>query len=453
MKYRTLTFLSLLFALPAMQAADDPPLPPPEATEVWSPVPPIVSADPGRPPSDAIVLFDGSNLNAWVVPETPGWKLEDGAIVAPAKEKTGMLRTREGFGDAQLHLEFRTPAPAAGEGQSRGNSGVYLMGIYEVQVLDSWHNKTYVNGQAAAVYKQYAPLVNASRPPGHWQTYDLVFIAPRFGADGGLLSPARVILFHNGVLVQHDVALRGPTLNRGLPHYTPHAAELPLELQDHKNPVAFRNIWIRRLAPPATADAGWTSLFDGRTLTGWTKHGGGATFEVRDGAIVGRNGPRHNTFLCTDRAYRDFELEFDVKITGSLNSGVQIRSKVRPEEIDGAPAERVYGPQVEIENSPGESGYLYAERADGWMTPDDIRKPLDVFKNDEWNRYRVVAQGPRIQTWINGEPVSDLVDEKIYAAHAEGFIGLQVHQIKEPAGTLEVSWRNLRIREVTPPGS
>jgi hypothetical protein len=160
------------------------------------------------------------------------------------------VQTKQAFGDVQLHLEFRTPAKVVGDGQGRGNSGIYFMGLYELQILDSWQNPTYANGQAASIYKQIPPLVNASRQPGDWQSYDVVFIAPRFAADGKLLRPARMTAFHNGVLVQHDVTLRGPTVFRGEPKYSPHAAKLPLLLQDHRNPVAFRNIWVRELSLP-----------------------------------------------------------------------------------------------------------------------------------------------------------------------------------------------------------
>jgi hypothetical protein len=235
---------------------------PNEFTEVWSPVPAVVTAPANTAPSDAIVLFDGSNLDQWEPVRAGGqpWKIEDGALtVVPtrAPNPTSDQRTKQAFGDVQLHIEWRTPAEVRGDGQNRGNSGVFFMGLYELQILDSFRNETYVNGQAGAVYKEQAPLVNVSRPPGEWQSYDAVFIAPRFAADGKLLSPARMSAFHNGVLVQHDVALTGPTPNGPtfnqptLPPYAAHAAKLPLMLQDHRNPVAFRNIWVRELALPA----------------------------------------------------------------------------------------------------------------------------------------------------------------------------------------------------------
>ncbi len=233
--------------------------PPPEAaTEVWTPVPPRVEAPVARPPSDAIVLFDGYSLEAWepVRPDGPHWKIQDGAMVVVPAPRPCDQRTKRAFGDVQLHLEWKAPTPARGRGQDRGNSGVFFMGLYELQILDSFDNPTYVNGAAGAIYKERAPLVSAARRPGEWQTYDVVFIAPQFRADGTVARKARMTVFFNGVLVQHDVALTGPTPNgptfhrRDLPPYFAHAARLPLVLQDHRHPVAFRNIWVRELELP-----------------------------------------------------------------------------------------------------------------------------------------------------------------------------------------------------------
>ena len=232
-----------------MAAQDEPP---PEATEQWKPVPAVVSAPAGAPPSDAIALFTGTAVDAWepVKGGSVRWKVIDGALVI--EPDSGDLRTRQSFGDVQLHIEFRTVAPPTGEGQGRSNSGVFLMGLYELQVLDSYRNDTYVNGQAAAIYKQHAPLVNASRAPGEWQTYDVIFRAPVWSAAGAAdVIPARMTVLHNGVLVQDDAILRGPTIHRGQPAYQRHAPKLPIVLQDHHNRVAFRNIWVRELAPRA----------------------------------------------------------------------------------------------------------------------------------------------------------------------------------------------------------
>lgn len=219
-----------------------------EVTDVWEPVPPVVTPGTGTaPPSDAIILFDGITLDNWVDRDgNPApWTLENGAMtVVPG---TGDIRTKQGFGDVQLHVEWRTPDVIKGEGQGRGNSGVFLMGRYEVQVLDSYENATYPNGQAASVYKQHIPLVNACRAPGEWQTYDIIFMAPRFNEDGRIAIPARVTVIHNGVLVQNNVEIWGTTQFIGLPQYSAHSMQEPIRLQDHGDLVSFRNIWVREL--------------------------------------------------------------------------------------------------------------------------------------------------------------------------------------------------------------
>lgn len=214
------------------------------------PQPPVVApaptARPDAPPADAIVLFDGKDLSQWEADSGPaGWKVDSGYMEVVAG--TGAIHTRRGFGDCQLHVEWRAPLPAQGEGQERGNSGVYLMSRYEVQVLDSYGNTTYPDGQASAVYGQFPPLVNASRPPGVWQSYDIVFHRPRFNAKGKLLQPARLTVLHNGVLVQDNVELSGPTAHQHRPPYVAHADEMPVLLQDHGHPVRYRNIWVRPL--------------------------------------------------------------------------------------------------------------------------------------------------------------------------------------------------------------
>jgi hypothetical protein len=218
------------------------PLPP-----VIDPGTPSTQDSPGRPPSDAVVLFDGKDLSKWAHKDGSAakWKVENG--YAEVAAKTGYIYTRAAFGDCQLHVEFTEPAPPKGESQERGNSGVFLMGLYEIQVLDSYENKTYADGEAAAVYGQYPPLVNSSRPPGQWQTYDIVFHGPRFDKDGKLLRPARATVFHNGVLAQDNVELSGPTAHGKRPPYEAQPEKLPLALQDHGNPVRYRNIWIREL--------------------------------------------------------------------------------------------------------------------------------------------------------------------------------------------------------------
>jgi len=203
----------------------------------------------GRPPSDAVVLFDGKDLYKWQNAKTGDpapWKVGNGYF--EVAKGTGNIRTRDGFGDSQLHVEFAEPDPPVGMDQDRGNSGVFLHGLYEVQVLDSYVNKTYADGQAAGIYGQYPPLVNASRPPGQWQAYDIIFHGPRFAKNGNLIRPARMTVLHNGVLVQDNVELTGPTGHHVRPPYQAGPEKLPLELQDHNHPVHYRNIWIRELA-------------------------------------------------------------------------------------------------------------------------------------------------------------------------------------------------------------
>ncbi|MCA8989792.1 MAG: DUF1080 domain-containing protein [Planctomycetaceae bacterium] len=205
--------------------------------------PVVVSAPANQAPSDAIVVFDGKDFSGFTSDD--GWKLQDGELVAGG---SGGLTTKEAFGDCQVHLEWASPSEVKGEGQGRGNSGVYLMGKYEVQILDSYENETYFDGQCGSIYKQYPPLVNACRPPGEWQTYDIIFTAPRFHNDGSVKSPAYFTVLQNGVLVQNHVELQGGTFWHIPPEYSAHEGELPIHIQNHGNPVRFRNIWVRRVA-------------------------------------------------------------------------------------------------------------------------------------------------------------------------------------------------------------
>jgi hypothetical protein len=208
---------------------------------VW-PEPAIVT--PGKdsaPPSDAVVLFDGKDLSKWS--DGDKWIIKDGYAIAA---KTG-ITTKDSFGDCQLHLEFASPDVVKGSGQGRGNSGVYLMGKYEVQILDSHENKTYFDGQCASIYKQHPPLVNASRKPGEWQTYDILFESPRFEKDGKLARPSYVTVLHNGIVVQNHFELQGGTFYDRPAAYTPHPPRAPMHIQFHGDPVKFRNIWLREL--------------------------------------------------------------------------------------------------------------------------------------------------------------------------------------------------------------
>ncbi len=219
----------------------------PEPTEVWEPEPRVVT--PGEnhaPPSDAIVLFDGKSTKEWKHEDGTDikWNVKDGVLTV--QPGAGDIMTRQTFGDAQLHIEWRTPAEVVGEGQGRGNSGIFLQNRYEVQVLDNYENRTYSNGQAGSIYKQSIPLVNACRPPGTWQTYDIIYKAPRFNADGVKVAPAFVTVIQNGILVQNHTEIKGTTEYIGLPKNMAHGDD-SIKLQDHSNPVSYRNIWLRKL--------------------------------------------------------------------------------------------------------------------------------------------------------------------------------------------------------------
>lgn len=243
---------------PAAPAAPPPARGNPADTEVWEPVPKVVT--PGltssSAPADAIVLFDGSNLNEWVSPKDKspaGWTVAGGVLTV--NKPAGNIETKRSFAGYQLHLEWRIPADITGTGQGRGNSGLFLAstgtgdGGYELQILDSYENKTYANGQAGSIYKQSIPLANANKKPGEWQTYDVIWTAPTFKADGSLETPAYVTALHNGVLIQNHFELKGETVYIGKPQYRKYEAA-PIKLQAHGDksaPISFRNIWVREL--------------------------------------------------------------------------------------------------------------------------------------------------------------------------------------------------------------
>jgi hypothetical protein len=231
----------------------------PKQTEVWEPVPKVVTPGDklGDPPTDAIILFGGKDLDQWrSVRDTTapaGWSVTDGIITV--SKTSGNIETKQSFMDYQLHVEYRIPSNITGSDQARGNSGVFLASTgpgddgYELQVLDSYNNLTYVNGQAGSIYKQSIPLVNACRKPGDWQAYDVIWTAPRFNDDGSVKTTARVTVFHNGVIIQNNYELKGATRYIGTPFYKKHGAS-PIKLQAHgdkSEPISYRNIWVRPL--------------------------------------------------------------------------------------------------------------------------------------------------------------------------------------------------------------
>jgi hypothetical protein len=252
--------LAALVSVAAALSAQEPAKPKPEDTEVWTPVPKIVTpgATEAAPPSDAIVLFDGKNEDEWVSAQdhSPAqWVVANGILTVSKAKGVGNIETKRKFKDYQLHLEFRIPENITGSGQARGNSGVFLASTgpgddgYELQVLDSYNNTTYVNGQAASIYKQSPPLANPARKPGEWQSYDVAWTAPAFNDDGSVKTPAYVTVFFNGVLVQNHFQLLGQTLYIGKPFYKKYdTAAIKLQAHgDHSEPISFRNIWVREL--------------------------------------------------------------------------------------------------------------------------------------------------------------------------------------------------------------
>jgi len=251
MKIRILTLALLFSAMWAVAQESESVQMKPEMTEIWDPEVSVITPGetPMDAPSDAIVLFDGTDLGReWTNADggEPGWLVEDGCVTVTPR--AGVIKTKRVFEDFQLHIEWRAPADVKGESQGRGNSGIFLQELYEVQVLDSYNNRTYRNGQAGSLYKQYAPLVNACKAPGVWQVYDIIYTAPRYNEDGTFFTPPTVTVLQNGVLVQNHVKLRGPTEYIGIPEYfvEPHGPK-GIVLQDHGNPVSYRNIWIREL--------------------------------------------------------------------------------------------------------------------------------------------------------------------------------------------------------------
>ena len=259
MKLKHLFLLTGLIAVLSLSAQErqfpQPPPMTPEMTQIWEPQPLRVTpgracATVGTAPSDAIVLFDGTDLSAWVNMsdgQPAEWILRDGLLFV--NRETGDIQTKQLFNDFQLHIEWMIPTDVQGEGQGRGNSGIFLQGLYEIQVLDSYGSYTYIHGQAGGIYKQTAPLVNATRPPGEWNVYNIIWTAPTFRADGTLRTYPRITAFHNGVLIHHETIVHGPTTWIGLPRPVKHGPG-PIRLQAHggsRQPVAFRNIWIREL--------------------------------------------------------------------------------------------------------------------------------------------------------------------------------------------------------------
>lgn len=391
------------------------------------------------PPPGATVLLgdDADGTSAWqhFDGSDARWRDESGAMIGVPG--TGNVRSRAEFGDASIHVEFRVPhEPDRERGQGQGNSGVYMQGRYEVQVLNSWGMPAHPN-EGGSIYGVRAPNVNMSARPGTWQVYDIEFTAARW-KDGEKISDARMTVFHNGVLVHDDVVIGGST-GAGGPEVEGRG---PLVLQDHGHELAYRNVWVLPHDAPLELQ-GDRSLIVGDGLDGWVSRGGAAVY-ARDGdAIVGETRPdQPNTFLCTDRDFANFVLEYEYLVHPELNSGVQIRSQSRPDHMNG----RVHGYQVEIDPSErGWSSGIYDEARRGWLAPlGDFPAAREAFQQGEWNRVRIYANGDVLRTWLNGQPCAVLVD----GMTPSGFIGLQVHGVGGRQDPIDIRWRGMRILEL-----
>lgn len=409
------------------------------------------------PPAHASVLIGRAARNAMEFAPKLKDRPEDGRsqaelLAAPEYVEvgggSGDLVSRNSFGDCRLHIEWYSPP--GGEGQMAGNSGIYLQERYELQVLGTLAGSQALQpNEAGAIYNVKPASTNASTGPGTWQAYDIWFRAPRF-EKGVKTANARITAFWNGTLIHDDVEVPGPTgAATGGAERTDRTIQLgAIRLQDHasaaEGPVRYRNAWIAPLDPLPASAGPWISLFDGKSLDGWSIRGGTAEFRVEDGEIVGVTRPNSpNTFLVSDREYTDFELLVDFKVHPELNSGIQVRSAV-----DGGHANRngrLVGYQVEIDPSPRSyTGGVYDEARRGWLYAlVDNPAARGALRRGDWNQLRIVAQGPTLRTWINGVPAADLFD----ATDAAGRIALQVHGVGDRADALEIRFRGIRLRE------
>jgi len=397
----------------------------PKDTEVWKPVPPVVT--PGinqAPPSDAIVLFDGKSLDGWVSEKggRAGWKIQKGVLTV--QPGSGSIATARAFADCQLHLEWRSPAVVSGEGQGRGNSGVYLQGRYEVQVLDSFNNPTYANGQAGSIYKQHSPQVNASREPGQWQTYDIIFTAPRFNNDGSVRTPAYATVLHNGVLVQNHVEIKGTTAYIGLPKYEKHAFKQPLVLQEHGNPVSYRNIWIREL--------GARQLLNGKDTSGWY------TFLEKlgknqdpEGNFRMQNGLLHIEgkqfgYLATEESFANYYLKvvfkwgekrYPPREKDKRDSGILYH-------FASSEPDAVWPKSIECQVQEGDCGDTWCvgtmvdspnPSKNEWGMKHILRSADFENPKGEWNTLEIICNGNQTEHYVNGHLVNSGTNASVSA--------------------------------------
>jgi hypothetical protein len=392
-------------------AQDDPKL-----TEVWDPVPPVVTpGDGAQPPGDAIVLFNGKNLDGWTAENgnPAGWDVTGGILTV--KPGSGSIRTTKRFSDCQLHVEWRSPSVVTGDGQGRGNSGIYLQSRYEIQVLDSYNNPTYSNGQAGSVYKQSIPLVNASRKPGEWQSYDIIYTAPRFNPDSTLRTPASVTVLQNGVLIQNHTEIKGATVYIGQPKYTYHAFQQPLLLQEHGNPVSFRNIWVREINKE--------ELLAGSNFKGWytyldtlgTRNDPDKNFSFRDG-LLHIEGKRFG-YLSTEKSFDHFylrvvfkwgEKQYPPREKGKRDSGILYY-------FENGEKDTLWPKSIECQVQEGDCGdtWCVATMVESSNKSDTEWGMKRIFRSEnyenptgEWNTMEILCNGSQTEHYVNGHLVN-----------------------------------------------
>ncbi|MFG0298907.1 MAG: family 16 glycoside hydrolase [Phycisphaerales bacterium JB047] len=411
------------------------------------------------PPADAVTLIANNSAAAmrYANRPFPGQNMtQDDHINASdyltVGDGSGDLASTTLFGDARIHIEWLSPR--GGAGQMAGNSGVYLQGKYELQVLGTKRGDSQpAMNEAGAFYNIKAADHNASNGPGQWQAYDIWFRAPRFDRDGNKISDARATVYWNGTLIHDDVELPHPTgsqqANGEAPGNGLDYQIGPLVLQDHasaaEGPVRYRNAWIAPLKDHEPTPGPWVNLFEDTSADDWIVRGGHAPYTMEDGVLTGTSVPNsRNSFYTTVKEYSDFELIYEVRVHPELNSGVQIRSHV----IDGFDNRNggLRGYQIEVD--PAARAYtagIYDEARRGWLHPmHTTPSPRRAFRAGEWNTIRVVANGPIIRTWINGVPAAEIFD----AMTASGHIGFQVHDVGGRQDPLTVEFRNARIREL-----
>jgi hypothetical protein len=389
----------------------------PKLTEVWDPEPAVVVPGAGnRAPSDAIVLFDGKNLNQWTNQKgmPPGWTIKDGVMTV--KPGSGSIITKRNFADCQLHVEWRTPAIVKGSGQERGNSGVLLQSHYELQILDSYNNRTYSNGQAGAIYKQHVPLVNASLKPGEWQKYDIFYTAPRFNLDSSIKTPAYITVVHNGVLVQNHVAIKGTVAHVGQPKYQKHPFALPLMLQEHEFPVSFRNIWIREI--------GMQKLFNSKDKTGWYNYLDTLgkdndihnNFAVENGAVHVMG--KYFGYMSTKKSYANYYLkvvfkwgtkQYAPRQTGKRDAGILYhfaqmeKDTVWPKSIECQIQEEDCGDIWCVQHSNVDSPNKWET---AWDQKHISRTANFEHPRGEWNTVEIICNGNEVEHYVNGHLVN-----------------------------------------------